>query len=168
MTKTKSKGGGKLFQGKENFQRMNFLYQAAHVVAQCNINGDLAAYYGNSMLSTAQKSVLKIEPDVKRDLCKGCGNLLKPGFSAKVRLRSENLIWTCLLCGTIKRYPTKRGYKLWIEQKEACLDMIEISNSSEEVKEREVKVTGSAMSDSQIKQQKEESKKPSDITIGNR
>ncbi|KAK3915204.1 Ribonuclease P protein subunit p21, partial [Frankliniella fusca] len=132
QVKMKSKSGGKLFQGKESFQRMNFLYQAAHVATQSSIDGDVAAYYGNSMLQTAQKSVLKIEPEVKRDICKGCGNLLKPGISVKVRIRSGNVIWTCLLCGTVKRFPTKRGYKIWIEKKEACLEVIEIPNSSED------------------------------------
>jgi len=125
----KGKGGSKTFQGKDTFQRMNFLYQASHAVL--GQSGDLPAYFGRSMLSIAQKSVLKIEPSIKRDFCKGCGNLLKPGVSVKVRIRSGRMVCTCLRCGTIKRFPTKKGYKLWIETSDACLEVFEVPNSTE-------------------------------------
>ena len=128
----KAKGGGLFFPGKDAFQRMNFLYQASHLIlARPKITGDLPAYYGSSMLTVAQKSVLKIEPYVKRDLCKGCGNLLKPGLSVKIRVRSGKLVCTCLRCGTIKRFHTKRGYKIWIERSDACLEEIETQDFTE-------------------------------------
>ena len=28
----------------------------------------------------------------------------------------KGIKWTCLTCLSIKRYPTKKGYKLWTEQ----------------------------------------------------
>lgn len=75
------------------------------------------------------------EPHVKRDLCKGCGNLLKPGVSSRNRVRSGKMILTCLRCGTIKRFPLNTDYNLWIEREEACLEVIEVPNGSEEVED---------------------------------
>lgn len=127
------KKGAKPFPGRESFHRMNFLYQAAHVtLANNSKNTDVPAYYGSSMVSIARKSVLKMEPNVKRDFCKGCYSLLKPGFTVRIRIRSGNMIHTCLRCGTVKRFPTKREYKLWSENTDACLEVIEDFTSTEE------------------------------------
>lgn len=148
----KGKKGSKCFQGKESFQRMNFLYQAANVVlAQPKISGDLPAYYGHSLLSVAQKSVLKIEPDVKRDLCKGCGCLLKPGVTMLTRVRSRILICTCLYCGTIKRFPCNKEYKLWIENREACLEVIEVPECTNAVSDETNKKTPGDVSHKDVK-----------------
>ncbi|CAD1469533.1 unnamed protein product, partial [Heterotrigona itama] len=59
------------------------------------------------------------ESDIKRTICKCCQSPLIPGETARVRLVSKpvkGIKWTCLTCLSIKRYPTKKGYKLWTEQ----------------------------------------------------
>ncbi|XP_076247449.1 ribonuclease P protein subunit Rpp21 [Calliopsis andreniformis] len=107
----------KFCQGKDIFERMNYLYQASHVIALKNRVA--ASYYGNVMIGCAKKSVLRIEPDIKRTVCKCCQSPLIPGETAKVRLVSKpekGIKWTCLTCLSVKKYPTKKGYKLWTEQ----------------------------------------------------
>lgn len=49
---------GKFCQGKETFERMNFLYQAATEMA--GKNNVLSCYYGNLCKSIARKSVLRM------------------------------------------------------------------------------------------------------------
>lgn len=51
-------GKGKGCQGKDSFERMNFLYQASTLMAGKNNN--LSCYYGNLMKSIAKKSVLRM------------------------------------------------------------------------------------------------------------
>lgn len=45
-------------QGKDSFERMNFLYQASTLTAVKN--NVLSCYYGNLMKSVAKKSVLRM------------------------------------------------------------------------------------------------------------
>lgn len=49
---------GKFCQGKETFERMNFLYQAATEMA--GKNNVLSCYYGSLCKSVAKKSVLRM------------------------------------------------------------------------------------------------------------
>lgn len=55
-------------------------------------------------------------------MCKACQSPLVPGKTARVRLVSKPVKavkWTCLACGSSKKFPTKEGYKLWWDQPEA-------------------------------------------------
>lgn len=115
----------KLCQGKDIFERMNYLYQASHLIAPKNRVA--ASYYGHTMLGCAKKAVLRIEPDIKRMVCKQCQSPLIPGETARVRLSSKKVKgvrWTCLVCLNSKKYPTKKGYKLWIDQPEAIVEVL--------------------------------------------
>ncbi|XP_076228115.1 ribonuclease P protein subunit Rpp21 isoform X1 [Nomia melanderi] len=114
----------KLCQGKDIFERMNYLYQASHLMALKNRVA--ASCYGNMMVGCAKKSVLRIESDIKKTICKCCQSPLIPGETAKVRLMSKpvkGVKWTCLICLSVKRYPTKKGYKLWTEQENSVVQI---------------------------------------------
>lgn len=116
-------------QGKDIFERMNYLYQASHLMALKNRVA--ASYYGNVMIGCAKKSVLRIEPDIKRTICKCCQSPLIPGETAKVRLVSKpmkGVKWTCLTCLSVKKYPTKKGYKLWTEQPNSVVHTFNFSS----------------------------------------
>lgn len=41
------------------------------------------------------------------------------------------MICTCLRCGTVKRFPTKKQYKLWSECDDACLEVLEETTCTE-------------------------------------
>ncbi|XP_076172390.1 ribonuclease P protein subunit Rpp21 isoform X2 [Ptiloglossa arizonensis] len=113
----------KLCQGKDIFERMNYLYQASHLMALKNRVA--ASYYGNTMIGCAKKSVLRIESDIKKTICKCCQCPLIPGETAKVRLVSKPIKaikWTCLTCLSIKKYPTNKGYKLWTDQPNSVIE----------------------------------------------
>ncbi|XP_066591301.1 uncharacterized protein Rpp21 isoform X1 [Prorops nasuta] len=113
-------------QGKDVFERLNYLYQASQLMAPKNRVA--ASCYGNTMVNCAQKSVLRLEPNVKRTICKCCQSYLIPGETARVRLVSkpEKFVkWTCLTCETSRKYPTKQGYKLWIEQPGAVIQTLD-------------------------------------------
>ncbi|XP_076686515.1 ribonuclease P protein subunit Rpp21 [Andrena cerasifolii] len=123
----------KLCQGKDIFERMNYLYQASHLMALKNRVA--ASYYGNIMIGCAKKSVLRIEPAIKRTICKCCQSPLIPGETAKVRLVSKptkGVKWTCLTCLSVKRYPTKRGHKLWTEQPNSVLETFNYASKAKD------------------------------------
>ncbi|XP_015434579.1 PREDICTED: ribonuclease P protein subunit rpr2 [Dufourea novaeangliae] len=125
----------KVCQGKNIFERMNYLYQASYLMALKNRVA--ASYYGNIMTGCAKKSVLRIESDIKRTICKCCQSPLIPGETAKVRLVSKpvkGVKSTCLICLGVKKYATKKGYKLWIEQDKSVIQIYNYVPTSEVVK----------------------------------
>ncbi|XP_015284796.1 PREDICTED: ribonuclease P protein subunit p21 [Gekko japonicus] len=116
-----------MMKDKEAFQRLSFLYQAAHcVLAQNPDNQELARFYCHTQNSISRRLVLRQDPSVKRTICKSCFSLLVPGVSSTVRQRKRrNQRWTvvrCLNCGLTKRFPSNPDYKLWSEQPEALLE----------------------------------------------
>ncbi|XP_012234166.1 uncharacterized protein Rpp21 [Linepithema humile] len=121
----------KCCQHKDIFERMNYLYQASHLIALKNRVA--ASYYGNNMLGCAKKAVLRIEPNLKRTICKCCQTPLIPGETARVRLTSKpikGVKWTCLTCKNTKRFPTKKEYKLWVDQPEAVVETLDYTSKS--------------------------------------
>nr|XP_056722842.1 ribonuclease P protein subunit p21 [Euleptes europaea] len=116
-----------MIKDKEAFQRLNFLYQAAHcVLAQNPDNQELARFYCHTQNSISRRLVLRQDPSVKRTICKSCFSLLVPGVSSTVRQRKRrHQRWTvvrCLNCGLTKRFLSNPDYKLWSEQPEALLE----------------------------------------------
>ncbi|XP_063147430.1 ribonuclease P protein subunit p21 [Candoia aspera] len=116
-----------MIKDKEAFQRLNFLYQAAHcVLAQNPNNQELARFYCHTQNSISRRLVLRQDPSVKRTICKSCFSLLVPGVSSTVRQRKcRHQRWTvvrCLNCGLTKRFLSKPDYKLWSEQPESLLE----------------------------------------------
>nr|XP_015216530.1 PREDICTED: ribonuclease P protein subunit p21 isoform X1 [Lepisosteus oculatus]XP_015216531.1 PREDICTED: ribonuclease P protein subunit p21 isoform X1 [Lepisosteus oculatus]XP_015216532.1 PREDICTED: ribonuclease P protein subunit p21 isoform X1 [Lepisosteus oculatus]XP_015216533.1 PREDICTED: ribonuclease P protein subunit p21 isoform X1 [Lepisosteus oculatus] len=113
---------------KEAFQRLNFLYQAAHcVLAQNPENVELARFYCFTQKTISKRLVLRQDPSVKRTLCKKCCSLLVPGVTATVRQRrcsrrQRMTMVRCLSCGQTKRFPNNPGYQLWVDRPEAQLE----------------------------------------------
>ncbi|KAI0268732.1 RNAse P Rpr2/Rpp21/SNM1 subunit domain-containing protein [Gloeopeniophorella convolvens] len=71
---------------------------------------DIGQGYVRSMRLIGQKTTVKMDPTVKRTLCKGCDTVLIPGASAIVRVnRSSNhrhlITTTCLRCRLARRIP---------------------------------------------------------------
>ncbi|MEE6470082.1 hypothetical protein FKM82_008852 [Ascaphus truei] len=75
---------------KEAFQRLNFLYQAAHcVLAQNPENVALSRFYCHTQRMIGKRLVLRQDPSVKRTICKRCSSLLVPGITSTVRQKSK-------------------------------------------------------------------------------
>ncbi|XP_016131580.1 ribonuclease P protein subunit p21-like [Sinocyclocheilus grahami] len=113
---------------KEAYQRLNFLYQAAHcVLAQNPENIELARFYCFTQKTISKRLVLRQDPSVKRTICKKCCTLLIPGVTSTVRQkrgpwRQRKTVVRCLSCGLTKRFPNNPKHKLWVDQPEAQLE----------------------------------------------
>ncbi|XP_065899312.1 ribonuclease P protein subunit p21-like [Dysidea avara] len=119
------KKGGKNKQSviphKEAMLRMNFLYQAAYTAVDSAESFSTSRYYINTMKTIAKKLVLRIDPSMKRTVCKRCNTLLIPGKTSSSRLRSrreKHVVVKCWTCGMVKRYKTAPGYALWCDRSE--------------------------------------------------
>ncbi|XP_016311926.1 ribonuclease P protein subunit p21-like isoform X2 [Sinocyclocheilus anshuiensis] len=103
----------------EAYQRLNFLYQAAHcVLAQNPENTELARFYCLTQKTISKRLVLRQDPSVKRTICKKCCTLLIPGGP----MRQRKTIVRCLSCGLTKQFPNNPKHKLWVDQPEAQLE----------------------------------------------
>ncbi|XP_063809664.1 ribonuclease P protein subunit p21 [Pseudophryne corroboree] len=112
---------------KEAFQRLNFLYQAAHcVLAQNPENVELARFYCHTERTISKRLVLRQDPSIKRTICKRCSSLLLSGITCTVRQKKRRgqrqTVVRCLSCGLTKRFLNNPNYKLWCEQPEAQLE----------------------------------------------
>jgi ribonuclease P protein subunit RPR2 len=68
---------------------------------------DIARIYVRQAWRLAEKYNIRLRKR-KMWLCRNCWAYLVPGVSARIRLRREKVSITCLLCGTVKRYPYMR------------------------------------------------------------
>lgn len=113
---------------KDAYQRLNFLYQAAHcVLAQNPDNIELARFYCFTQKTIARRLVLRQDPSVKRTLCKKCCCLLIPGVTATTRQKRKKCktrftVTTCLSCGERKTFLNNPDYMLWSDRPEAQLN----------------------------------------------
>ncbi|PKC60239.1 Rpr2-domain-containing protein [Rhizophagus irregularis] len=88
MGKKKEKNSEpRLIQHREIYQRMNFLYQAATLMTTIT---SLGRFYINTMKTIGTKQVLRIDPSIKRTICKRCETILLPGVTSKVRIKCKS------------------------------------------------------------------------------
>ncbi|KAG9005250.1 hypothetical protein FRB94_001668 [Tulasnella sp. JGI-2019a] len=71
---------------------------------------ELSRQHSRSMKVIAKKSVLRMDPSVKRTICKTCQMVLIPGISATVRVKSSPshghaARYTCTACHTSRSFP---------------------------------------------------------------
>ncbi|KAG2358478.1 RNAse P Rpr2/Rpp21/SNM1 subunit domain-containing protein [Suillus spraguei] len=124
---------------RDIIQRLNFLYQASVLLNgmtagpssqipfdTCESNdtqspprkrqkrvvstADLSRSYVDTMKIVGQKTNVKIDPTVKRVICKGCHIVLLPGASSTVRVKNSKshghiVVHTCNSCKTSRRIP---------------------------------------------------------------
>jgi len=84
-------------------KRMNFLYQAAHVVPS-----PLSRFYCDTMKRIATKSTLRLGTSIKSSICKCCSSLLPFGSSVRLKPKQNpHRVVSCTFCGAVKKYPTK-------------------------------------------------------------
>ncbi|KAJ3315982.1 hypothetical protein HDV04_000190 [Boothiomyces sp. JEL0838] len=83
-------------QNKDIYQRMNFLYQA-----QMHYKHLLPCYFNRQMKQVGRKVVLRIDPSIKRTICKKCNALVE--FVEY----GDKAIFECKICGTRKSFGNK-------------------------------------------------------------
>ncbi|KAG7467783.1 hypothetical protein JOB18_040413 [Solea senegalensis] len=119
---------GQPLKDKDAYQRLNFLYQAAHcVVSQNPENVELARFYTFTQRTIARRLVLRQDPSVKRTLCKKCYSLLIPGVTATTRQKKKKrktrfTVVKCLSCGQSKTLLNNPDYSLWSDRPEAQIE----------------------------------------------
>ncbi|CAG0912365.1 unnamed protein product [Notodromas monacha] len=125
--------------GMESFKRMNFLFHAAHASVAAGVIG-LDRHLLSNLWGVSKKTVKKLDPSVKRCICKGCNGLLIPGATARVRChskRQKHVSWTCLTCKFVRRFLLDKNYSLWYDKAEAQVGK-EISKASCEAEAKRV------------------------------
>ncbi|KAJ7495909.1 RNAse P Rpr2/Rpp21/SNM1 subunit domain-containing protein [Mycena galericulata] len=115
---------------KDIMQRLNFMYQASVYlsgvlpVAPASPSAspkrrkrtrkmtvhDLSKSYVDSMKVVANKTMVKMDPAVKRTLCNGCNIVLIPGSTASVRVTTSKhhghvMLYRCDSCNSTRRIP---------------------------------------------------------------
>ncbi|KAJ7077318.1 RNAse P Rpr2/Rpp21/SNM1 subunit domain-containing protein [Mycena belliarum] len=113
---------------RDIMQRLNFMYQASVYLSgvlpvpppaelqkrskktrKMTVH-DLSKSYINSMKVVANKTMVKMDPGVKRTLCNGCNIVLVPGSTASVRVTTSRvhghlMLYRCNSCNSTRRIP---------------------------------------------------------------
>jgi ribonuclease P protein subunit RPR2 len=71
-------------------------------------NPKLSSRYVELARKIAMKSKVRIRSELKKMFCKHCHSYLKPGVNCRVRLGEKHLVYYCLNCKKIMRFPYKR------------------------------------------------------------
>jgi len=105
--------------------RINYLYQLSTTMGE-HCPG-LSSTYNSILKGLSQKSLLKIDPEMKRNICKKCNTMLIPGKTVICRTikKSKGMIrWTCIFCGKSKTYKKSDNYCMWSENPNLLLQTI--------------------------------------------
>lgn len=89
-------------------QRIQILFQQA--TQTYKKNPEQAQNYLLTAKKIAMAARVRLPAGYKRRVCKNCSNLLVPGKSSRVRIKSKrepHIAVTCLVCGTTMRLPLK-------------------------------------------------------------
>jgi len=96
---------------------------AANIIPKCP---QISCIYGTHMTSIGKKLQLKMDPSIKRSLCKSCHGFLIVGVTSKVKIKNvqsrkgkkktkKTQRWICLSCQFTKDFPLKKDHLLWSE-----------------------------------------------------
>lgn len=95
-------------------RRIDALFQEAK--KSSTKNPSLAKRYITLARKIAMKVNLTLSKDQKRKFCKGCHSYFVPNKNLRIRLKNKKVIYTCLSCNKITRYPYIKEIK-WKRQK---------------------------------------------------
>ncbi|KAI8613151.1 RNAse P Rpr2/Rpp21/SNM1 subunit domain-containing protein, partial [Chytriomyces sp. MP71] len=87
LAKNQSKQREKLVAGRDALVRMNYLLQISNAMAPTSASlASLSRFYARNMKQVGARMVLRLDPSVKRAVCKRCDSILIPGLSASVEV----------------------------------------------------------------------------------
>ncbi|KAG0225757.1 Ribonuclease P protein subunit p21 [Actinomortierella wolfii] len=93
----------------------------------------MARFYTAALREIGRKNVIRMDPMVKRTLCRRCDSLLIPGVSAIVRIEAKpqlNTRVTCKACGTSRSYFCMTGRGIQGDRFEISSMTTEVSSTS--------------------------------------
>ncbi len=84
-------------------QRIRALFREAALTRNTNLSNRYVAI----ARKISSKLKVSIPKELKRRFCKHCGNYLKPGLNARIRLNKGKKTYFCMKCNTLTRVPYK-------------------------------------------------------------
>lgn len=91
--------------------RINFLYQATKYLAESDDERlkNISKYYADTMKEVQRKSLAKIDPSIKRTICKKCHKYISPkSNNAKIQWKSKckrsYLVVKCNQCANVRYF----------------------------------------------------------------
>ncbi len=88
------------------YKRMNILFKKAFEVYKDN--PELARRYIYLLWRIKLKAAIPLPKKMRNKFCKKCFTPWIPGETLRIRVRNKKIIYTCLYCGTVKRFPIKK------------------------------------------------------------
>jgi len=58
----------------------------------------------------SMKQRVRIPRELRRRFCRHCSAFLVPGRTSRVRVHGGKVVVTCLVCGSVRRYPVVRQH----------------------------------------------------------
>ena len=87
-------------------RRILYLYKKAKEVAKYDLN--LANRYIYLLWKLKLKYRITLPKNLRNKFCRKCLTIWIPGKTLRIRVRKGKIVYTCLRCGRIKRFPVKR------------------------------------------------------------
>ena len=84
-------------------ERINRLFDLCNEAVKRN-RQDLANRYAEIAKKISMKYKVKLPKEFNRRICKKCSCFLTPGINLRVRLNKNLITYTCLNCGSIRRF----------------------------------------------------------------
>lgn len=109
---------------RDHYARTSYLLQVA-AFHMGESNPALARAMARNLRLVARRTVLRLLPYMKRQLCKKCDSLWVPGLTVTVRLESvplspkaDVLVYSCLGCDAQRRFPIGKdpNYELFCDR----------------------------------------------------
>lgn len=88
---------------KEALNKVVQLFDHAELIARKHF--DLANKHVKEARRIAMKSKVRIPVQLKRRFCKKCGAYFVPGKTYRVRMNDKKVVYTCLMCKSLMRFP---------------------------------------------------------------
>jgi ribonuclease P protein subunit RPR2 len=97
-------------------QRINTLFEEAKKAFPSEPG--LADRYVKLATTISTKFRVRLPQAIKKQFCHGCRSYLSPGSNCAIRLSKGSLIYHCLSCDTIQRYPLDKEHRPLVRPKD--------------------------------------------------
>lgn len=85
-------------------ERIEILFSRAYEVRD---DPKLAARYVFLAREIAMRQRIRLPKSYRRMFCRTCGSYFVPGDNLRVRIARGKVVYTCGVCGAVRRYPIR-------------------------------------------------------------